>query len=259
MLLALDIGNSAVKGALFDGETVRQVFRLDVAPSETSGEDDADRWEQVLAAHLSAVSVGRAGIVSVVPEAVPAARAALGTLTDGPVTVVDASMRLPFTLDYQTPRTLGTDRLAAAAAAWTRYGAPSSRSVIAIDAGTAVNYEVVDHGAVYRGGVIGAGPALAQQALRSGTAQLPTVPLQVPSAAIGTSTRTALQSGILYGFVDGVCGMVNRLADALDDTPCLVLTGGWSAVLADQLPHVDHVDPHLVLDGVRLLLDLNLD
>jgi type III pantothenate kinase len=259
MLLALDIGNSAVKGALFDGETLRQVFHVDVPPPETSGEGRADRWQQALGAHLSAVSVDRTGIVSVVPEAVPAAEAALGSLTRGPVVVVDAFMRLPFTLDYETPRTLGTDRLAAAAAAWTRYGAPASRSIIAIDAGTAVNYEVVDHGAVYRGGAIGAGPALTQQALRSGTAQLPTVPLQVPSAAMGTSTHTAMQSGILYGFIDGVCGMVNRLGDALDDTPCVVLTGGWSAVLADRMPHVDRVEPHLVLDGVRILLDLNLD
>lgn len=257
MLLALDIGNSAVKGGLFDGETVAQVFHVDVTPSETSGEGDGNRWGRALQSHLADVSVDRVGVVSVVPEAIPAAEAALTELTGAPVVVVHHEMTLPFVLNYETPQTLGTDRLAAAASAWMRYGAPASRSIIAIDAGTAVNYEVVDRDAVYRGGAIGAGPALVQQALRSGTAQLPTVPLTVPDDVIGTSTRTAMQSGILHGFVGSVRGMIDRLSTALPDTPLIVLTGGWSTVLEDELAPVDHVVPHLVLDGVRVLLDLN--
>lgn len=256
MLLCLDIGNSAVKGALFDGEALDRVVQVDVAPSGAT-EEGADRWRHALHGALDGASLTRAGIVSVVPNAVPPAVAALQMLTETAVTVVRTDMALPFTLDYDTPQTLGTDRLAAAAAAWARYGAPAARSVIAVDAGTAVNYEVIDRHGVYRGGAISAGPALVQQALRRGTAQLPTVPLTMPKSPLGTSTRTAMQSGILHGFVDGVRGMIDRLADALDDTPLLVLTGGWRSVLADQIDAVHHIVPHLVLDGVRVLLELN--
>lgn len=252
MLLALDIGNSAVKGALFDGGTTTRVFHV-----ETASNGDAERWDEALHAHLAEATVERIGLVSVVPDAVPRVEAALAARTDAPVTRIHYEMQLPFALHYDTPQTLGADRLAAAASAWVQYGAPASRSVIAIDAGTAVNYEVVDRNGVYRGGAIGAGPALVQQALRSGTAQLPSVPLTVPDDVIGTSTRTALQSGILYGFVDSVRGMVNRLTGALDDTPLVVLTGGWSSVLEGELDSVDRVVPHLVLDGVRVLLELN--
>jgi len=259
MLLALDVGNSAVKGAVFDGADLVRVFHLDVAPSDTPGGDEA--WRRALESHLHGVSVDHVGIASVVPSAEPVAQSALSALTGAPVTLVSPDGPLPFRLDYQTPQTLGADRLAAAAAAWMRYGAATedrpARSVLAVDAGTAVTYEVIHRDGVYQGGAIAAGPVLMQRILRSGTAQLPDVPLTFPDRPVGRSTREAMQSGILWGVVDGVAGMIRRLAETLPDDPAVVLTGGWSPTLADRLdvPGVrPHVDAHLVLDGVRCLV-----
>jgi type III pantothenate kinase len=162
-------------------------------------------------------------------------------------------MPLPFNLGYDTPDTLGVDRLAAAAAGWVHYGQADSRSVLVIDAGTAVNYEVIHREGRYEGGAIGAGPVLLQQALRTGTAQLPDVPLTLPTdTAVGRSTQTALQSGIMWGLVDSVRGMCDRLAPSLPDAPRRVLTGGWGALLAEHLDDTHHA-PHLILHGVRLL------
>ena len=262
MILTLDIGNSAVKGGLFDGNTLTSVFHVDIAPSGTAGAEDADRWARALRTPLreslrSDATIQRVGVVSVVPDALPAAETALRQITNARVATIHTGMALPFTLAYETPQTLGGDRLAAAVAAWTQHGAPASRSVLAVDAGTAVTYDIVDADGVYRGGAIGAGPALTQQALRAGTAQLPTVPLTFPDDVLGTSTQTALQSGILWGFVGSVRGMIDRLADRLPHAPVVVLTGGWHDVLAARLDGIDHADPHLVLRGVRVLLALN--
>ncbi|MEF8816095.1 MAG: type III pantothenate kinase [Salinibacter sp.] len=254
MLLALDVGNSAVKGGLFSEEELDRTFSID-PPDEAP--DPAAYWRKALASALADETIEQIGLVSVVPAWTDAVTRALQAVTDAPVTIIGPDMTLPFTLDYDTPDTLGTDRLAAAAAGWVRHGRAPPRSVIVVDAGTAVNYEVVHRDGVYQGGAIGPGPALTRTALQGGTAQLPNVPLHPPATPIGASTAAALQSGILWGFIDSVQGMTNRLADRLPDAPQLVLTGGWSSLLTAPLgPETSHA-PHLVLWGVRRLTETN--
>lgn len=249
MWLVLDVGNSALKGALFDGDDLQQCFRI-AQPLA------AEKLSEALAAHVSGVAIERIGLVSVVPAATPQLADVCFALTGSRPEVIVHTMRLPFALAYETPHTLGTDRLAAAAAAWEN-PARRGRSVVAVDAGTATNYEVIDKAGVYRGGAIAPGPRLLRDALNKGTAQLPEVPLDAMPAPIGTSTVKALQAGVLLGFVDGVRGMLERMADALQERPFVVATGGWSALLAQHIPNIDAVDPHLVLRGVRTLLTLN--
>lgn len=256
MLLTLDIGNSAVKMGAFEGDSLARVESL--APPDTEATDPEDaHWRDAFASLLDVATIDRIGLVSVVPERAEAVMSALQALTSVPVTSVGPDMTLPFVLDYDTPETLGSDRLAAAAAGWAHYGRERSRSVLVVDIGTAVNYEVVHRDGIYQGGAIGAGPALVREALRTGTAQLPEVPLRLPETPMGPSTRTALQSGILWGLVDSVRGMKTRLSQSLPDTPLLVLTGGWSTTLTDHLDGEVHHAPHLVLRGVRLLVTMN--
>lgn len=256
MLLTLDIGNSAVKGGLFDGSELVEVFSLD-SPAENSSRPPTEYWKAALESALHDATIDRVGLVSVVPQRTQAISTALAALTTAPITTVRPDLSLPFTLAYDTPDTLGNDRLAAAAAGWVQYGAPEPRSVIVVDAGTAVNYEVIHRDGIYKGGAIGAGPLLVRQALQGGTAQLPSVPLTLPDSPVGRSTQTALQSGIMWSLVDSVQGTITRLAQSLPDAPTVVLTGGWSPLLANHLARVDHRAPHLVLQGVRLLLERN--
>lgn len=252
MLLTLDIGNSAVKGGLFDDDTLVEVFTVEPTPP-SSGPEASAAWADALAPHLDGHTIDQIGLVSVVPTATTAVTEALSTLTGAPLTLLRTDMDLPFALTYETPDTLGMDRLAAAAAGWMQYGRPTSQSVLVVDTGTAVTYEVIHRDGVYEGGAIGAGPALMRNALQAGTAQLPDVPLTLPTDPVGRSTTSALQSGIMWSLVDSVRGMTDRLAAALPDTPRLVLTGGWSALLAKHLDRVDVHAPHLVLEGTRLL------
>jgi len=264
-----DIGNSAAKGALLDeGGELERAVRLDLAPAEASQAD----WQRALREAVGEQEgPERVGFASVVPAAAEPFRAALraswGVEDAFAVRPNAEDARRPFALGYRTPATLGADRLAAAAAAWTRYGkdGDAARSVVALDAGTALTYEVVRADAtgagVYEGGAIAPGPVLLRQALAGGTAQLPSsVSLDdaLPAPPVGASTRDALQSGLLYGLLDSADGMIRRLAATLPDAPVVVATGGWSAFLREHLPdgRLARRDPHLVLRGVHALMRL---
>lgn len=247
MRLVLDIGNSAVKGALYRGETLEHTFR--------TTHDHAALGPSLQGA-IESSPISRAGFASVVP----ATSNAVVRILDGagiPFTRIRHTMHLPFRLGYRTPETLGSDRLAAASAAWIRFGRDTGRSVVALDAGTAFTYEVVDREGTYRGGIIAPGPTPMQRALNRDTAQLPEVPLVLPNEPIGRSTVEAMQAGIMYGFIDSARGLLLRINDALGENAFVVVTGGWASMLAQNVELIDAVEPHLVLEGVRLLMDMN--
>lgn len=259
MWLTLDIGNSAAKGGLYTGATLDRVFHVDLhrpAPHETDAED---AWTQALREVLRGATIERVGMASVVPSATPLLAAALERVTGAPPEHVHPTMSLPFDLAYHTPETLGMDRLAAAAAAWTTHGRSTTppRHVVAIDAGTAVTLDVITRQGVYAGGIIGPGPALLRRALHDGTAQLPEVPLEWPAQLIGRSTREGLQSGLMVGFTESVRGLLTRIKATLDGPSVVVATGGWRALLAHEIDAIDHTDAHLVLEGIRVLMQLN--
>lgn len=245
MWLALDIGNSAIKGGFFEGGMLAHTFGI---PHEGVLPDEASTM-------LTRFSISGAGIASVVPALTEPVRAALVQRANVQAQVIHASMPLPFQMGYRTPDTLGADRLAATAAAFYRFHQSDERprAVIVVDAGSAVTYEVLDRNGTYRGGAIAPGPRLLRDALSRGTAQLPAVATEPPIYPIGTSTTEALQSGIIWGFVDAVSGMLRRLEAALGEVPYVVATGGWAPLLAAQVPAIQRVESHLVLHGVYLL------
>lgn len=244
MTLAFDIGNSAIKGGVYSGPTLQHTFRSPHARRMLSATIEAETFES---------DIEWAGIASVVPDST---RAVIGLLDERgiPAVVVRHDMKLPFRVAYRTPETLGADRIAAAAAAWLRAG--DHGSVVALDAGTAVTCEVVLQG-IYLGGTISPGPALMQRALNRDTAQLPEVPLEFPDSVLGSSTKEAIQAGVMYGFLDGIKGLLKRIADTIGEAPYVLATGGWGSLLRDHVDEVREVDPHLVLDGVHRLAEMN--
>ena len=254
MLLALDIGNTRIKGGFFEGTTLGDTFFVDVA---RNGE-----WESRLRDCLRDRAADRVALCSVVPAREQKVRRLverlLRTQDGGPdVLSVHYDMTLPFSLAYETPETVGNDRLAAAAAGWELFGRARKKSVIVIDTGTAVTYEVIDKDGTYRGGAIAPGPRMLAAALHGNTAQLPELPLTIPPHVIGNSTEMALQSGIFYGFADSVAGMIRRFNDSLGESAVVVATGGDSDLLQQAQIPVNHHSPLLVLRGIQLLAALN--
>ncbi|HLT47671.1 MAG TPA: type III pantothenate kinase, partial [Rubricoccaceae bacterium] len=248
MFLALDVGNSETKAGLHDGAGWVRTART---ATDAGG---AAAWLRALARDAR---VDAAGLASVVPARTAAWAAAVREAFWVEAEIVHAAMPLPFRLAYETPETLGTDRLAAAAAAWHRLGRDAqgqARPVVALDAGTAVTTEVVTADGVYLGGAIAPGAPLLLRALTERTAQLPHVGWPSDPSPIGASTQAAMQAGLGVLYLDGVRGLLARTAAALGTRPFVVATGGWAGWLAERLETIDAVEPHLVLDGVRLLV-----
>ena len=238
--LALDLGNSSLKAALWDGGW-SEVARF---PHDDA---DAETWAARMAPFASADAVGLASVVPARTEPLAqAVRQSLGVEAKR----VSAGLALPFRMAYATPQTLGADRLAAAVAA---HALADGRAVVALDAGTAITTEAVSAEPAYLGGAILPGPDLLRRALARDTGQLPDVGWTRPPSVIGGSTTEAIQAGLATLVLDGVAGLLDRTVRALGGDALVVATGGWAPWLAERLDGIDRVEPALVLDGIRLL------
>ncbi len=248
MNLVVDIGNSALKLALYDSARRVHIERV-----------DARAWHQresALTRLLKERQPASATIVSVVPDQARASRQILDEAGISTVLEVTPFIDLPFDIAYETPETLGNDRIAAAAGAWLHWK-DEATTVLAVDAGTATTVEIVSEG-TYRGGVIAPGARLLSTSLANDTAQLPEVALQRTSFTIGRTTHQAMQSGLYHLFVDGVGGIIERCISATPGPHKVICTGGWAQLLTEELSVIDHAVPHLVLDGAHALLKRRL-
>ncbi len=243
--LALDVGNSAVKVAVWDGAGWSEPLRFPHAAMPP----------RVWADRLRPL-VGRgtpAGIASVVPAQTDVIADGVELVTGERPTLVSARLALPFAVAYATPETLGADRIAAAVAAW---HLSDGRPVVVVDAGTAVTLDAVDVRdglPVYLGGAIAPGPDLLATSLARGTGALPHVPFGGPTLAIGDSTAEAIRTGVAGLFAGGVALLLAETRAALSAPPVVIATGGVAGWLVARGLPVDAVVPTLVLDGIRLL------
>lgn len=191
-------------------------------------------------------------LCSVVPEKARILRDFLATR--GPVHPLSYQSDTGLIIDYPHPAQIGADRLANAIGVAARYGVPA----IVIDFGTAVTFDVVAAGPAYCGGVIAPGLGAMQDYLGKRTALLPKVDIAEPRAAIGKSTVEAMQAGAVFGYRGLVREILLRLRAEMEGTPVIVATGGDAALIAKGLPEIQHVDPDLTLEGIRLAAIRNL-
>ncbi len=252
MWLLIDIGNSASKVGLFDPTSSIDRVPGEVIRSVRIGHDEHPVAK--LREFIAGEPISRAGAVTVVPAQRVRWAEAVRMTAGVDLRFFDHTSDSPVKLAYETPQTLGHDRIAAAVGGWVRFGEPGRTGVIVVDAGTAVNIEVVRPDGVYPGGVIAPGVELMRDALGLGTAQLPKVDLELPVSPVGRSTKEALQSGILHTVLDGVRGMVNRITAAEPGDYRVVTTGGWGAWINEQLRVDWALDRNLVLKGISDLI-----
>ncbi len=256
MLLAIDAGNTNVKFGVFDGASLVVQWRIRTHPGRT-----ADEYAALLSTLFSDQSLAFSDVDGVViasssPASTPDLER-LSYVTFGITPLkVSSALDLGFEVAYMPPTDVGQDRLADATAAIHNYG---SGPLIFIDFGTGTTFNAVARDNVYVGGAICPGVSLAWNALFERASRLSRVEMELPPAGIGKTTRHALQSGMLFGLVTMVDGMVEIFRAELEAPNCRVIaTGGnLTETLVQSSLTITHVDPTLTLTGLRIIHERN--
>jgi len=254
MLLAIDVGNTTITIGLFEGEGLRATWRI-----ATDHKRLADEYAVILLGLLevegiSAKEVADAALVSVVPDLGPVFETLCWQRLGVNPLVVGTGTRTGVRILYDSPRDVGADRVADVVGAVKRHGPPP---LIIVDLGTGTVFDAVSAEGDYLGGAIAPGLSVAAEALYERAAKLYPVELVPPPSAIGKNTMSAIQSGLLFGYVALIEGMVARFKKELGGKARVVATGGWASLIARETRVIDVVDPDLTLHGLRLIYELN--
>lgn len=253
MLLALDAGNSNITIGAFEKAKLLSQWRLRTVRDQT-----ADEWGILLhnlfgPAGLEAEKVEGMIISSVVPtiDATLAFMAERYFHTEamfvGPQTDLGISIR------YDNPQEVGADRLVNAVAGFTKYGGPC----VVVDFGTTVNFDVISRDGEYLGGAIAVGVGMSIEALFHKTARLPLVDFRPPRDVVGSNTVASMQSGLYFGAVGMIDGILERMIARMGPETKVIATGGQGHMLAAGSRYLKTVDEHLTLEGLRMIWDRN--
>lgn len=253
MLAAINIGNSSTVFGAFQKETLIGRVRTATVRGQGKNEIRAQLRASLENVKLNENTIDGVGICSVVPDLTGVYAAVAHTEFGVEPIIVSSSLDLGFRIHYADPSVVGADRLCSTVAGFAKYGGP----LIIIDFGTATTYNVVASNGDFLGGVIAPGIETAALSLHARAAQLPNVDLHIPEKVIGSDTESSMQSGILLGSIDATIGMVKRIRDEMREreskNPIVVATGGFSDFMGKQTSVIQHVEPSLVLDGIRLI------
>jgi type III pantothenate kinase len=248
MLLAVDVGNTQTVLGLYRGEELVEHFRLATDRSRTG-----DELGVTLAALLDLEDVDGICLSTTVPALQREWERVAQRWLKAPLLVVGPGTRTGIAIRYDDPREVGPDRIVNAVAASARYGPPC----IVVDFGTSTNFDIVSPQGDYVGGVLAPGIELSMEALFARAARLVKVDFSAPPSVIGKTTVGGLQSGLVYGFAGQVDGIVDRIRQELGVEAQTIATGGLADLIAPHARTLDRIDPHLTLEGLRLVWERN--
>jgi type III pantothenate kinase len=253
MLLAVDAGNTNVVFSVHDGTEWRGRWRIRTEAERTS--DEYAVWLLALLGHagLRPAEIARCAIGTVVPAALYNLRRLSRDWFGCEPLVARASLDWGFDIRVDAPHEVGADRLLNALAAHQRYQGP----LIVIDFGTATTFDVVESDGAYLGGVIAPGINLSIEALHRAAARLPRIGIGRPQSAIGRNTVAAMQSGIYWGYVGLIEGIVARIRAEHGGPLKVIGTGGLAPLFAEGTNIIETIDQDTTLDGLRLLAERN--
>jgi len=253
MLLAIDIGNTNVVLGVFEGERLRESWRIGTKASITADEYAVIVKDLFAFSGIDFRQIDGIIISTVVPPLLSIMTEMSRKYFKIEPLVVTSELKTGITLSYENPREIGADRIVNAAAAFRLYGGP----LIIIDFGTATTFCAVTANGEYLGGAITPGVKISAEALYQRAAKLPRVELTRPRTIIGRDTVSAMQAGILYGYAGLVDGIVERMKKELSPDARVIATGGLAELVTPEAKSAIEVRPNLTLEGLRFIFDAN--
>jgi type III pantothenate kinase len=254
MLLAIDCGNTNTVFAICDGEDIRGEWRI-----ATDGRRTADEYAVWLTQLFALDGLNRDDVTAaIIATVVPDALFNLQSLCKRyfktqPLVVGESGVKLGVKVLLDNPDEVGADRLVNAVSAHERYPG----DLILLDFGTATTFDVVNAAGDYVGGVIAPGINLSLEALHKAAAKLPRIGVKRPPHVIGKSTVPAMQSGVYWGYISLIEGLVSRMTGEIGRKSTVIATGGLAPLFADATPAIDHLDPQLTVRGLIAIWRLN--
>jgi type III pantothenate kinase len=254
MLLAIDVGNTQTVLGVFRGQELNWHWRL-----ATRGERTADELALLFGGFLEqqglsfSQEITSVVIASVVPDQTLALREMVDRYFGFRPVVVEPGIKTGISIQTDNPKEVGADRIVNGLGAFDKYGGPC----IVIDFGTATTYDAISESGEYLGGAIAPGIQVSASALFGATARLPRVELTTPKSPIGKNTVDSIRSGLLFGTAAEVDGMVERMQKELGGHVTVVATGGFAEAIVPLSQTIQHHDPWLTLEGLRLVFEKN--
>ncbi|SFF03785.1 type III pantothenate kinase [Alteribacillus iranensis] len=254
MLIAIDVGNTNLDIGLFSDNELKVHWCLSTNNRKTEDEYGLQLRELLRSIQIDTTSVTGIIISCVVPPLQPVLEKMGKKYFDVTPITVGPGVKTGLNIRSDNPKEVGSDRIVNAVAAIEEYSVP----LIIVSVGTATTFCYIDEKCLYMGGVIAPGPGVSADALYKEASKLPLVEMSKPKRMIGKNTVDALQSGLFYGFIGQVEGVLYRLKHEVKSNPTVVATGRYSDVVAEAANSVDRVDPHLTLKGLHYIYQKNM-
>ncbi len=255
MFLVIDAGNTNTVFAVFEGDDLVEKWRLSADHKRTAEEYMLFLKQFFELSNIEHKKIKNVMISSVVPKGLFALKMlCLEYFGCEALVIGEENVKIGVRIKIERPGDVGADRLANAVAAYKKFGG----NIIVIDFGTATNFDVIDKNGAYIGGIISPGINLSLEALHVAAAKLPEIEVAKPPQVIGQSTITAMQSGVYWGYICLIEGLINKIMVEYGEKMTVVATGGLAALFFKAIDAIDYLEPELTVFGLKEILSINL-